>query len=69
MVYRKPNSPYNIVASNACNLLTAFKDANFQKLAAIVGKKEELRWKVHMDGFVKVSWDETVENTKKKKGY
>jgi hypothetical protein len=68
VVYGKPNSPYNTVVSNASNSLTSFKDANFQKLAGTVGKNEELRWKVHMDGFVKVNWDAAVENTKKKMG-
>ncbi|XP_062166703.1 uncharacterized protein LOC133872984 [Alnus glutinosa] len=68
VVYGKPNSPYNTVVSNASNSLTSFKDANFQKLAGTVGKNGELRWKVHMDGFVKVNWDAAVENTKKKMG-
>jgi len=37
VVYGKPNSPYNTVVSNASNTLTAFKDANFQKLTGTIG--------------------------------
>jgi hypothetical protein len=68
VVHRKPNSPHNIVVSNAYNLLTAFKYANSQKFPGIVAEKRELCWKALTDEFVSVNWDAVVDKTKKKMG-